>query len=265
MHYIWKEWKETIRGKGLWLTCSIIIIVSISMLFQTSVLSYDQGFYVLLMNLFDTLVYFIPILSLFLGAFSVFQEKEQKTLVMLLTKRESFATFLVKKSIGVHTVLIGPIVVWFFIYLIPVKVLFQPDLAGYFLFVASIAILIFIFTQLGILIGSVSVSKIQLIGLTIFIWFYFFFLHDFALLSFLPNVTYENVKLFSVLYFLNPIPAVRMFMESGLGVYSFGHMSKLLQTFMWVKPIVFLMSNVVFWIGCSLILSVLFHRKEGVE
>ena len=26
MHYIWKEWKENIRGKGLWLALSIIVL-----------------------------------------------------------------------------------------------------------------------------------------------------------------------------------------------------------------------------------------------
>jgi ABC-type transport system involved in multi-copper enzyme maturation permease subunit len=265
MYYIWKEWKENIRGKGLWLFSSLIIIVSISMLFQSSVLSYDQGFYVLIMNLFDTLVYFIPILSLFLGAFSVFQEKEQKTLIMLLTKQESFLSFLLKKSIGVQTVLIGPVIIWFFLYLLPVKFYFQPDLKGYFLFTFALSVLILIFTQIGIFIGSVSRSRMQIVGSTIFIWFYFFFLHDFALLSFLPNVTYENVKLFSLFYFLNPIPAVRMFLESGLGVYSFGHMSKLLQSFMWTKPTIFLISNLLIWMTGSFLFSVFFHRKEGVE
>lgn len=78
MHYIWKEWKENIRGKGLWLALSIIVLISISILFRSTVLSFDKGFYVLLINLFDTIIYFIPILCLFIGAFSIFQEKEQK-------------------------------------------------------------------------------------------------------------------------------------------------------------------------------------------
>ena len=93
MHYIWKEWKENIRGKGFWLSLGIIVLVSISLLISSSALAYEQGFFVLLINLFDAFVYFIPILCLFLGAFAIYQEKEQKTLIMMLTKRDSYPSF----------------------------------------------------------------------------------------------------------------------------------------------------------------------------
>lgn len=265
MFYIWKEWKENLRGKGLWLACSVVIIVSISMLFQTSVLSYAEGFYVLMINLFDTLAYFLPVLCLFLGAFSLFQEKEQKTLIMLLTRQESFFSFLFKKSIGIHSVLIGPIMVWFFVYLVLLKFFVQIDILGYLLFLLAITVIMLVFTQMGLFIGSFCRSRMQIVGFAIFVWFYFFFLHDFALLSFLPNVSYENVKLFSFAYFLNPIPAVRMFFESGLGVYSLGHMSKLLQSFMWTKPSIFMSANLLVWVMISFLLAVFFHRKEGSE
>ncbi len=105
MYYIWKEWKENIKGKGLWISFGIIVLVSISLLFKSSALSFEQGFNVLLINLFDAFIYFIPIICLFLGAFALFQEKEQKTLIMLLTGRDSFNSFLFKKSAAVQAVL----------------------------------------------------------------------------------------------------------------------------------------------------------------
>lgn len=265
MVYIWKEWKENIRGKGLWLALSIIVLLSITMMFQSSALSVDQGFYFLLLHLFDTFIYFIPVLSLFLGAFSIFQEKEQKTLIMLLTKRESYSSFLWKKSISLWIVLLVPIIVWFFIYLVPLKFMLFLDFKSYLYFLTALGTMIIIFLQLGALIGSISRSRMQIVGLTIFIWFYFFFLHDFIMLSFLEKVTYENVKLFSIFYFLNPFQAGRVFLESGIGVLSVGHMSKLLQTFLWTKPAIFLAGNLVFWTVVSYLLAVLFHRKEGVE
>jgi ABC-2 type transport system permease protein len=122
-----------------------------------------------------------------------------------------------------------------------------------------------IFLQMGAAIGSFSRSRMQIIRYTIFVWFYFFFLHDFILLSFLPDVTYENVKLFSSVYFLNPLQSVRMFLETGMGVYSFGHMSRLLQAFMWTKPLFFLLGNLFFWLAASFITAIIFHRKEGFE
>jgi ABC-type transport system involved in multi-copper enzyme maturation permease subunit len=265
MHYIWKEWKENIKGKGLWISFGIIVLISISLLFKSSALSFEQGFSVLLINLFDAFAYFIPIVCLFLGAFALFQEKEQKTLIMLLTGQDNFTSFLMKKSLAVHSVLIGPVILWFFLYLIPVKMFFQIDGVGYISFLLSLICLMFIFTQLGILIGSVSRSKMQIVGFTVAIWFYFFFIHDFILISFLPDVSYENVKLFSAFYFLNPLQAARMFLESSLGVYSFGHMSKLLQTFMWLKPNVFLFVNLILLLLISFVLAAVFHRKEGTE
>lgn len=265
MVYIWKEWKENIRGKGLWLALSIIVLLSVMMMFQSSVLSVDQGFYFLLLHLFDTLIYFIPVLCLFLGAFSIFQEKEQKTLIMLLTKRESFASFLLKKSISIWVVLLVPIFVWFFIYLLPLKFMLIIDFKSYLYFLTALCVIVLVFLQLGAFIGSICRSRMQIVGLTIFVWFYFFFLHDFIMLSFLENVTYENVKLFSFFYFLNPFQTGRVFLESGVGVLSVGHMSKLMQTFLWTKPAIFLAGNIVFWVVLSYFLSVLFHRKEGVE
>lgn len=265
MHYIWKEWKENIRGKGLWLALSIIVLISVSILFRSTALSFDKGFYVLLINLFDTIIYFIPILCLFIGAFSIFQEKEQKTLIMLLTKKDSYTSFLLRKSLGLYSVVLVPLLVWFFLYLLFLKFQFQLDSKSYFIFVSAIVVLALVFLQIGAAVGSFSRSRMQIIGYTIFIWFYFFFLHDFMLLSFLPDVTYENVKGFSALYFLNPLQAVRMFLETGMGVYSFGHMSRLLQAFMWTKPIFFLLGNLIFWLAASVVTAIGLHRKEGFE
>jgi ABC-type transport system involved in multi-copper enzyme maturation permease subunit len=265
MHYIWKEWKENIRGKGLWLALSIIILISVSILLRSTALSFDKGFYVLLINLFDTIIYFIPILCLFIGAFSIFQEKEQKTLIMLLTKKDSYGSFLLRKSLGLYSVVLLPLIAWFFIYLLLLKFQFQLDISGYFIFVISIVTMSLVFLQMGAAIGSFSRSRMQIVGLSIFIWFYFFFLHDFILLSFLPDVTYGNVKFFSGLYFINPLQAVRMFLETGMGVYSFGHMSRLLQAFMWTKPVFFLLGNFLFWLAVSSTVAIVFHRKEGYE
>ena len=265
MFYIWKEWKENIRGKGLWFFLSIIILVSISILVQSSALSIEQGFFILLINLYDLLLYFIPILCLFLGAFSIFQEKEQKTFVMLISKQDSPGSFLLKKSIAMQIVLLGVVLVWFILYLVPVKFLFQVDFGKYFVFLIVVLSMTFIFTQIGIAIGSFSRSRMQIVGIAIFVWFYFFFMHDFMLLSFLPDVTYDNVKLFSALFFLNPIQTGRIFLETGLEVNSFDHMSKLLQSFMWTKPGVFMFLN---WFVLSLLsylLALGLNRKEAAE
>jgi ABC-2 type transport system permease protein len=145
------------------------------------------------------------------------------------------------------------------------KFYFQIDAKGYFIFVLAIISLAIIFLQMGAAIGSFSRSRMQIIGYTIFVWFYFFFLHDFMLLSYLPNVTFEKVKPFSVGFFLNPLESVRMYLETGMGVYSFGHMSRLLEAFMWTSPAVFLLGCLCFWLFISYLIAIIFHRKEGYE
>lgn len=265
MHYIWKEWKENIRGKGLWLSVSIIILISLIILIRFATHPLDHGFYILLINLFDTIVYFIPILCLFIGAFSIFQEKEQKTLIMLLTKKEHYASFLAKKSLGLSVVVLLPLLTWFFLYLLLLKFQFQLDIKSYLIFILSILLMSVLFLQVGAAIGSFSRSRMQIIGHTIFIWFYFFFLHDFILLSLLPDITHENVKVFSTVYFLNPLQAIRIFLETGMEVYSFSHMSRLLQEFMWTEPSAFLVGNFVFWMVGSFAGAVFFNRKDVYE
>lgn len=265
MHYVWKEWKEHVKGKGLWISFGIIILVSLFLLFKSKNLSFEQGIYILEINLFDMMIYLIPIFCLFLGAFSLFQEKEQKTLIMLLTRRDTFTSFLFQKSIAVQALLVIPIVAWFLLYLLPTKFFFKIDFVSYGALILSFICLTIVFTQIGIMIGSISRSKMQIVGFTIALWFYFFFLHDFILLSFLPNVSYDNVKLFSVVYFLNPISTARIYLESTLGTYNFDHMSKLLQYFMWLKPSIFLLLNVCFYIILSFVIGVALHRKEGKE
>lgn len=265
MHYIWKEWKENVKGKGIWISFGIIVLVSLFLLLKSKNLSFEQGIYILQINLFDMMIYLIPIFCLFLGAFSLFQEKEQKTLIMLLTKRDTYFSFLFQKSIAVQTLLVIPIVAWFLLYLLPIKFFFKIDFASYGALILTFICLTLVFTQLGIMVGSVSRSKMQIVGFAIALWFYFFFLHDFILLTFLPEVSYDNVKLFSNVYFLNPISAARIFLESTLGTYNFDHMSKLLQNFMWLNPGIFLLFNVCFYIIVSFAIGVILHRKEGKE
>jgi hypothetical protein len=50
-----------------------------------------------------------------------------------------------------------------------------------------------------------------------------------------------------------------------MGVYSFGHMSRLLQAFMWTKPVFFLFGNLLFWLIVSFSTAIVFNRKEGYE
>ncbi len=177
--YIWKEWKELSRGKGLWLALSMAMIISVLILWQSKSLPSDQGFEVFLLSLYEMNVFLIPLLSLFIASFAVIQEKEQKTLMILLTKRESYRSFFVKKSIGVQFITISMFLLWYFALAIPMKFMLVFDVSSFLVFLLSFLTLLFIFNQIGLFLGSICENRMQLVGANIFTWFFFIFLARF--------------------------------------------------------------------------------------
>ncbi|HEY4601983.1 MAG TPA: copper ABC transporter permease, partial [Cerasibacillus sp.] len=82
MAYIWKEGLEQARGKGLWLGLGLIMFASIFIIAEARSFPAELGFEAMLLSLFDTNMYLVPLFSMFLSSFSMFQEKEMKTAVI---------------------------------------------------------------------------------------------------------------------------------------------------------------------------------------
>ncbi|MGD8190506.1 ABC transporter permease [Brevibacillus ginsengisoli] len=261
MIYIWKEWKEQSRGKGLWLAMCMVILISFFILQQSRSFPSDEGFEIFLLSLYEMNVFLIPLLSLFIASFAIMQEKEQKTLTILLTKKESYRTFLLKKSMAIQLVTILVFVGWYCIFSLPMKA-FLPYSPGSFLpFILSITIVLFIFNQLGIFLGSICSTRMQLVGANIFTWFLFVFLIDLAFLYYIPVVTDQNIKTFSILFFLDPLHTVHFYLESALGLFPIDHMSRLMQKMVFLSPVKFLLIDIVIWFGIIFEFSVWFRVK----
>lgn len=248
MTYIEKEWKEQSRGKGIWLSLGMVALVSLFILLQSRTLPNDEGFEVFLLSLYEMNVYLLPILSLFLASFAIMQEREQKTMTILLTKKESYMSFYMKKSMAVQTVLMAVFVGWYFIFALVMKLLLSFHVVSFLCFLLAIITLMLIFNQVGLFLGSICHSRMQLVGANIFIWFFFVFFIDLAFLYFLPSVTNENISVFSVLFFLHPMHAIHFFMETSLGLFSTEHMSRLMQKLVWMSPTKFLLVDILIWI-----------------
>lgn len=261
MNYIWKEWLEQSRGKGLWLGLAMVILTSIFLMMEATSYPDELGFDAYLFSLYDLNIFLIPILALFISSFSIFQEKELKTSMILLTKKESNRSLLLKKSIAIQTVVIGVFVAWYFILALGMKWFLQFELSSFLYFVATTAALLLIFNQLGLFLGNITHTKMQLIGATIFTWFLFVFLIDLAFIQAIPSVSYENVKLFSWLYFLDPMHTLRFFLETSLGLFSLNNMSRIMEKMIWMAPWKFLLIDLVFWLVALFELSILFRSK----
>ncbi|WP_047153614.1 ABC transporter permease subunit [Aneurinibacillus tyrosinisolvens] len=261
MMYAWKEWNELSRGKGMWIALSMIALISVFILLQSRSFPADQGFEVFLLSLYEMNVYIIPLLGMFLSSFSLMQEKEQKTLMILLTKRESYFSFLVKKTFAIQGIILLTLVAWYFILALPAKFLLSFSPGGFFSFLGAVILLTAIFNQLGLFLGSVCSTRIQLVGANIFVWFFFLFLIDLLFLGYLPSVTKENIFLFSIFYFLDPLHTIHLYLESSLGLFPLNHLSRLMEKMIWASPAVFLLADAVIWIGAVFLLSIWLHRK----
>lgn len=261
MDYIWKEWLEISRGKAFWFFLILIIATSLSVFLNTKGLPPDHGFEVFLLTLFEMDTYVIPLLCLFFASFSIIQEKELRTLIMILAKNDSYGQFLWKKSLAVQFISMAAFIIWYFILMIAVKFLFSFHLSHFFYFLLAIIIMILIFNQIGIFLGSVCGTKVQLIGANIFTLFFFIYLYDFVLLYFLPKVTYENVKLFSFIYFLHPLHTLRFYLETSLGTFSLDYLSRMMAKFFSFSPSILIVINILVWGMMIFFASVLCYRK----
>lgn len=263
MPYIWKEWLEQVRSKGLWLGLAMLMLTSLFLIAEARSFPTDLGFEALLLSLFDMNMYLIPLFAMFLSSFSIYQEKELKTEMILLTKRESTISFLFRKSIAIQFSMFATFVGAYLILAFFMIGFLSFHLVSFIHFLIVIIVFLMIFNQIGIFLGSISQTKMQLIGVNILTWFLAVFLIDIMFLYVLPSITFENLRIFSWLYFLDPMHTLRFYLEVELGMFSMSHMSRLMEKFVFMDAWKFLIINVVIWPLLFFALSALFKKRGG--
>lgn len=262
MAYLWKEALEQARGKGLWLGIGILMLTSIFLIGEARSFPEELGFEAHLLSLFDMNLYILPLLAMFLSSFSIFQERELKTSMILLTKKESYLSFLLKKSFSIQAVIVSVFVLAYFVLALFMKGFLAFNIIGFLQFLLVIIIFLVIFNQLGILLGTICKTKMQLAGANVLTWFFIVYLVDLMFLYFLPLITFDNIRLFSWLYFLDPIHALRFYLESSLGLFGLSDMSRMMEGFVFMEPWIFLVINILLWPAVFFGLAI-FIRKGG--
>lgn len=263
MPYIWKEWLEQVRSKGLWLGLAMLMLTSLFLIAEARDFPADLGFEALLLSLFDMNIYLVPLFAMFLSSFSVFQEKELKTDMILLTKRESTISFFTRKSIAIQFSMLATFLGAYFILAFFMIGFLSFHLISFFHFLVVIIAFLLIFNQIGIFLGSISQTKMQLIGINILTWFFVVFLVDIVFLQLLPMITFDNLRFFSWLYFLDPMHTLRFYLEVELGLFSMSHMSRLMENFVFMDAWIFLIINIIIWPLLFFVLAVLFQKRGG--
>src|SRR5690625_5917238 len=119
--------------------------------------------------------YILPLFMMFIFSFSIFQEKELKTDMILLTKRESIVSFLFKKSTAIQFSMLATFIGVYSILSFFMIGFLSFHLTSFIHFLIVIIVFIAIFNQLCIFLGRISLTKMQLIGVNILICFFVFF------------------------------------------------------------------------------------------
>jgi len=263
MPYIWKEWLEQVRSKGLWFGLAMLMLTSLFLVAEARSFPDDLGFEVFLLSLFDMNLYLIPLFAMFLASFSIFQEKELKTNMILLTKKESATSFIFRKSIAIQFTLLAAFIGAYFILAFFMIGFLSFHLLSFVHFVIGLIVFLLIFNQIGIFLGTISKTKMQLISINILTWFFVVFLIDLIFLYVLPAITFNNLRIFSWLYFLDPMHTLRFYLEVQLGMFSMSHMSRLMEQFVFMDAWIFLLINAIGWPLVFFGLSVLFKNRGG--
>lgn len=261
MSYLEKEFKELTRSSGLWFALGIAALLSVILLLQALSYPQEQAFTMFLLGLYEINTYVLPLLAMLMAAFAILQEREQKTLLMLLTRQESFRSFFAKKSVAVHTTLLLPFLGWYLLFALVTKLFLRFEPIAFLHFLVTVAMILVIFTQLGLMLGSMCRTRMQVVSGAIFIWFFLLFLADLVFLYLLPTITNERITLFSALYFLHPLHAAYMYLQTSLELVSIAHMSRIMQKFVWLHPAQFLAVNLLFWTALLYGVGVIWGRK----
>lgn len=257
-----KELLEQIRSNGVWISMILIFVTSIVLLSEARNYPLENATEAFLLNSFDMFIYIVPLIGMFLASFNVYSEKENKTFQMIITKRESFMSFYLKKSISLQAVLLS----LFAILLIGIyglaSLTLTYEIDAFLLHLVAILALFLIFNQFGVLIGSLSSSKMMMIGLIIFVWFFFIFLVDVIFLYFIPMIDYNNVHIFSYFFFMHPFHVARMFLEYGMDIFSTSNLSSLMNRLVILSPNIYIIINIIVWPLILILLTMLF-RNDG--
>ncbi len=260
-----KEWREYHRSSLLLMTVGLVVLSAWFVVFQYHGMNVSVSFRTGLVPIFQTSLYFLPLLAIFYGAFSMALEKSQRTLPILLARGMTVPQFVLRKFVSLFSVFLPTITLAYLIAMIPAKMVFENfDIREFAVFLFSVLLLSAIFITIGILLGTIINQKVTLVGYIIGVWLVLIYLADLLLMYWLPSVAMNEVFMFSVIYFLSPVHAVQYFLFVQLHIYQLSDLSAVYEQFIFESPWLILLGNTVLWIGMSMCISIYILKRKGV-
>ncbi|MDR9854161.1 ABC transporter permease [Paenibacillus sp. VCA1] len=181
--------------------------------------NYVQGYSGVTASMLSLILYLLPLMTLFIGAFSLTSEKEDGSWQLLSAYPLGTLAFVAGKYAGLLVVLLT---VTSFGYglmgMLGGMIGANLDFNTYGLFFIFSCLLVLLFLGLAMLVGSLSKNRWHALTISVSVWFFAVIGWQAFLLSFLNLLPYLWIKpLLVTSTFLNPAELVRIFVVVRLG------------------------------------------------
>lgn len=220
-------------------------------------------------SLLNLILFVIPLFTLILGGLSITGEREQGTLMLLMSKPMTAAELVLGKYLGIAASMVLAIMIGFGLIGILTAFRFSPSEAkAYFIFVLLSILLTLSFLSLAILISAAAKKRVTSVVGGIIVWFIAVMLYDFAVMWGANLFTGKMVDYFLLVSLLaNPVDSVRILGIVHLGGETvFGpslvSLTRLLSD---VSSDILLLAGIAVWMVVPLFLAIsVFQRRGGV-
>ena len=163
----------------------------------------------LLMNLS---LWLIPIICLILGTNSIIADKEGGRLALYKTYQMPYLYYLFSKFIALCLSLIASLGIAYGIFGVILALTGNAlEMSIFMTFLILNIFLIIIFSALSLVIGSISITRMQGLSLALFAWCFLVFVYEFIIFSIVNWIPYsQKLNSMLVLVLLNPIESIRV-------------------------------------------------------
>ncbi|MEK3660314.1 ABC transporter permease [Paenibacillus sp. FSL F4-0236] len=178
-----------------------------------------QGYTAVTGSMLSLILYLLPLMTLFLGSFSLTSEKEEGSWQLLSTYPIGTLSFILGKYVGLAVVLLTVVAFGYGLMgMISGFLGMAYDSTTYFLFLFFSAGLVLLFLTIALFIGSLSRNRWQALTVSVAVWFFTVIGWPTFLIAFLGLMPYLWIKpLLVVFTILNPAELVRLFVVIKLG------------------------------------------------
>lgn len=213
-----REIKIGFRNPWAYSFLVLFCVFSLSLLIINSQSSI-QGYSGVTGSMLSLILYLLPLMTLFLGSFSLTSEKEEGSWQLLSTYPMGTMSFIVGKYIGLSIVLLAIVAFGYGLMgFISGLIGMSFDSNTYFLFLVFSCGLVLLFLTLALFVGSLCKNRWQALTVSVSIWFFAVIGWPTILISVLGLLPYVWIKpVLVALTFFNPAELVRLFVVIKLG------------------------------------------------